>query len=103
MARHITIKPLGIVRKHLGVFYNIGMDQDGPYIEANMVEFAKGMTNDFKSMIGSLPKSVAKPALAGTTLKKNQSNPIQQPEYRSIVGKLLYFMKKVSPLCMISI
>jgi hypothetical protein len=103
MARHVTIKPLGIVRKHLGVFYDIGMDRDGPYIEANMVEFAKGMTSDFMSMTGSLPKSAATPALAGTTLEKNQSNPIQQPEYRSIVGKLLYFMKKVSPLCANSI
>ena len=99
MSKWVTIKELGIVRKHLGVYYARGHDKDGIYIEVNMVDFVKGMTNDYVEMTGHLPKRAATPGLPGTTLERNEGEIILQPEYRSVVGKLLYFMKKVSPLC----
>ena len=57
------------------------------------------MTNDYILIAGSLPGKAMTPALPGTTLERNEQETILQPEYRSVVGKLLYFMKMVSPLC----
>jgi hypothetical protein len=99
MAKYVAIKQLGVVKKHLGVIYKISNDNYGRYIEANMFDFVQGMTDDYVKLIGSLPKRAATPALPGTTLEKNDGDMVMQPEYRSVVGKLLYFMKKVSPLC----
>jgi hypothetical protein len=99
MSKWVTIKELGIVRKHLGVYYTTGHDKDGTYLEANMFDFVKGMTEDYFQLTGSFPRNAATPALSGTTLERNEGEIINQPEYRSVVGKLLYFMKKVSPLC----
>jgi hypothetical protein len=100
LATYFTIKELGPVKKHLGVYYNFGRDAVGAYVEANMIDFANGMTMDYMSMTGeSKPRMAATPALPGTTLAKNDGNILMQPEYRSIVGKILYFMKKISPLC----
>ncbi len=100
LATYLTIKELGPVQKHLGVYYNFGRDAVGAYVEANMIDFANGMTTDYMSMTGeSKPQMAATPALPGTTLAKNDGNILMRPEYRSIVGKILYFMKKISPLC----
>jgi hypothetical protein len=56
-----------------------------------MLEFVKGMTEDYVKITGNLPRKAATPALPGTTLEKNEGDTSLQPEYRS-VGKLLYFM-----------
>jgi hypothetical protein len=99
LSKYFTIKALGPVRKHLGVYYEMGKDQVGKYIEANMLDFVMGMFSDFEELTGRMPKIAATPGQPGTTLETNAADIILQPEYRSIVGKLLYFMKKISPLC----
>jgi hypothetical protein len=80
MSKWVAIKELGIVRKHLGVHYAIGHDKIGTYIEANMLEFVKGMTEDYVKITGNLPRKAATPALPGTTLEKNEGDTILQPE-----------------------
>jgi hypothetical protein len=91
LSSYFTIKELGVVKKHLGVFYNMGQDKYVTYIESNMLDFVSGMTADFMTMTGEpRPRFAATPALAGTTLTKNEEAVVLQPEYRSIVGKLLY-------------
>jgi hypothetical protein len=99
MSKHVAIKQLGVVRKHLGVNYTSGSDNYGRYIEANMIDFVEGMTRDYFELTGNLPKKALTPALPGTVLEKNDGEMVMQPEYRSVVGKFLYFMKKISPLC----
>ena len=39
------------------------------------------------------------PALPGACLRKNNGEVILHSEYHSIVSKILYFVKKVSPIC----
>ena len=62
MASFVAIKELGPITKHLGVFYSRGSDQHGPFIEANMVDFVQGMTNDYVNLTGKPPKSASTPA-----------------------------------------
>ena len=65
MAKYVAINQLGAVKEHLGVSYEIGNDNCGRYIEANMFDFVQGMTDDYVKLTGSLPKQAATPALPG--------------------------------------
>ncbi len=80
MAKHVAIKELSIVKKHLGVSYEISNNNYGQYIEANVLDFMQGMTDDDVKLTGS-------PALPGTTLEKNNGEMVMQLEYCSVVGK----------------
>ena len=97
--KHFTIKELGTLSKHLGVWYKWGEDNLGRYLESSMENFVQGMTKDFQSLFGRLPKIATTPGLPGVCLRKNTSEAIKHAEYRSMVGKILYFVKKVSPVC----
>lgn len=97
--KHFTIKELGILSKHLGVWYEWAQDDHGRYIESSMEPFVEGMLNDFQSLFGRHPKIATTPGLPGVCLRKNTSKAIMHGEYRSMVGKILYFVKKVSPVC----
>ncbi len=57
------------------------------------------MINDYKELFGHLPKYSLLPALPGTTLTKNKGNILLHGEYRSIVGNILYYVRKLSPIC----
>jgi hypothetical protein len=58
---YFTIKALGAVKKHLGVYYERGQDSLGKYIEANMLDFVKEMLSDFTELTGRMPKIAATP------------------------------------------
>ncbi len=96
MSKHVAIKQLGVVQKHLGVNYNTGSDNHSRYIDASIIDFVKGMTNNYFTLTGSLPKKALTPALPGTVLKKNDGDMVMQPEYRSNFYAL---WRKFSPLC----
>ena len=97
--KHFNIKELGVLKKHLGVWYEWGNDSTGRYLESNMDDFVMGMANDYKTTFGQFPKAATSPALPGTNLRKNEGTPLSHKEFRSIVGKLLYFVKKIGPVC----
>ena len=99
MKKHFTIKELGPIKKHLGVWYTWGVDKLGRYLQSDMEDFVRGMINDFKELFGRLPKVSLLPALPGTTLTKNDGEILLHGEYRSIVGKILYYVRKISPIC----
>jgi hypothetical protein len=99
MRKHFTIKELGPIKKHLGVWYTWGVDKLGRYLQSDMEDFVRGMINDFKELFGRLPKVSLLPALPGTTLTKNDGEILLHGEYRSIVGKILYYVRKISPIC----
>ena len=58
-----TIKELGILSKHLGVWYKWAEDDHGRNIESSMETFVKGMIDDSQSLFGRLPKIAATPGL----------------------------------------
>ena len=64
-----------------------------------MEDFVSGMCNDHKALFNRYPKDVMTPAFPGTNLRKNKGDTVLHKEYRSMVGKLLYFCKKVGPVC----
>jgi hypothetical protein len=97
--KHVNIKDLGTLRKHLGVWYESGYDEVGRYLEASMEDFVQGMVDDYKEIFGRKPKMSKTPAFPGSVLTRNTEEVVLHKEYRSLVGKILYFVKKVSPIC----
>ena len=57
------------------------------------------MIDNFTDLFGQYPKHAQTPGLPGTSLTKNQGDILMHGEYCSMVGKILYFVKKVSPNC----
>ena len=99
LKKYFTIKEIGQLKKHLGVWYEWGEDKQGRYLESSMEDFVTGMRNDYNELFERYPKNAMTPALPGTNLTKNQGDTVLHKEYRSMVGKLLYFCKKVGPVC----
>ena len=97
--KHFTIKELGPLKKHLGVWYDWGQDKVGRYLESSMEDFVHVMLQDYHDIFGKYPRDASTPAFPGIVLRMNPDKVILHKEYRSMVGKLLYFVKKVGPIC----
>jgi len=99
LKQYFNVKELGQLRKHLGVWYEWGEDENGRYLQSEMEDFVKDMINDYTTIFGKEPKKASTPGFPGTVLSKNRGETIKNKEYRSLVGKILYFVKKISPVC----
>ena len=97
--KHFTVKELGCLKKHLGVWYKMASDDLGRYLELTMEDFVKGIADDFAVLYGRSPKLAKTPGIPGRCLSKNTGEPVHHSKYRSLVGKILYFVKKISPVC----
>ena len=64
-----------------------------------MKDFFRGIIDDFTNLFRQYPKHAETPRLPGTSLMKNQSEILWHGENHSMVGKILYFVKNVSPCC----
>ncbi len=71
----------------------------GCYLQAHMENFVRQMINDFNELFGRYPKTSATSGLPITCLTKNLGETIMHSECRSIVGKILYFVRTISPVC----
>lgn len=69
MKKYFTIKELGILYKHLGVWDKWSDDTTGRYLEASMEDFVTFMIEEFKTLFKKLPQTAMTPALSGTILK----------------------------------
>jgi hypothetical protein len=64
-----------------------------------MEDFVRQMINDFKELFGRYPKTSSTPGLPSTCLTKSMDATVMHSEYRSIVRKILFFVRKISPVC----
>lgn len=66
-----------------------------------MDDYATSIINDYEEMMDGVPvKLVKTPGFPGTTLTKStDEEPERLDEYRSYVGKILHYVKKISPEC----
>jgi hypothetical protein len=99
--KFFTIKELGILHKHLGVQYKWGEDKTGQYLEASMEDFVTFMIEDFKKLLKKLPQTTRMTqALSGTILRKMMGMQLYTKNIVPWLGSvLLYFVKKIGPVC----
>ena len=89
----------GEIRKHLGVCYKWGEDEQGKYVMTSMNQFALSIIKDYETFIQNKVKLSEVPASPGKYLLKNKGQIYQLEEYRSLIGKILYYTNKISPEC----
>ena len=64
-----------------------------------MDDYVDNMVDTFKNKFGRKIKPYDTPGEPGKHLKKNGDETMMLDEYRSIVGKLIYYSTKISPDC----
>src|SRR5687767_2226896 len=97
LKRRFKLKELGLMTRHLGVWYYWRMDKNcEPYVVVTMTSLIDEIIKVTKE---HLKKSVAEretPALAGGVLERTEDGPIIYDKmYRTIVGKIMYLTHKL--------
>ena len=96
--KHLKIDRLGTLRKHLGVWYEWCEDENGDaMLKASMPKMIEEIAETFERSVGRPAKAAPTPGFPGKMLAKYDGEPIRQSDYRSLTGKILYYMTKVGP------
>ena len=95
IAIRFNITDLGELTKHLGVWYHKGVDEEGRYMMLSMDDFARQLIKEHEEHQGKQCRTFATPAYPSSTLEKatETDDIVNQKEYWSVVGKLLWQMK----------
>ena len=99
MRERVTISDLGPIETHLGVDYKLCEDEDGKYFECSMESYLCDAVKKFEEFTGKEVRNYATPGRAHICLEKYDGEPVNQEDYRSHVGKILFAIKKVLPDC----
>ena len=96
-----TVTDLGEITKHLGIWYERKKDQDGEYFELLMTDFAEDLVKDYELEIGKPIKTALSPGSPGKSLTKAEEGkePLKLDKYRSFVGRVMWYMRKLMPQC----
>jgi len=95
--KHLKIKEIGKVKRHLGVDYQIPKDERT--IEIHMTEFIQEIITDYEEETKKILKIYDTPGTTSDPLLENTGEKVKQDRYRSYVGRLLFGIKKCIPDC----
>jgi hypothetical protein len=90
------------LKKHLGVWWEFCTDDDGEiFLKASMEEKMRAeIISDFEKATGKEVKLLfSTPGHPGTTLETHKGEPVQLTDFRSVLGKLLYYVTKWRRQC----
>ena len=93
------ISDLGTLKKHLGVWYDRKKDEIGEYYELEMSKYRDDIIKDFEGITGKRVKPAPTPGYPGTSLVKNADEETKKEEFRKLLGKLMWYCKKLLPEC----
>ena len=97
-----NITELGRMKKHLGMWYDWKKDNDGEtYIKVTMDTMIKEIVELYEKVTGKKVKDQLIPGYPNKWLTKlkDESKIVRQKEYRSLVGKILYYVNKMDVAC----
>ena len=88
----------GILRKHLGVDYEWGVQDDGKaFCKATMDKKVNTTIAQYEKYIGKEAKVYDSPGKPHEYLEKHDGDPIDVEMYRSFVGQVMFFTTKLGP------
>ena len=88
----------GLLKKHLGVDYEWSVNADGKMMcKATMDKKVEAMIAKYEAYIGRAAKVYDSPGKPHDYLGKNDGEPIDIDEYRSLVGQLMFYTTKLAP------
>jgi hypothetical protein len=92
---------LGKLRKHLGVWYEWGRDENGDtFIKATMDLLIDKTIEAFRNVTGHYASAVSMPAYPGKVVlqKHKGEEPVMLDKFRSLTGKIMYVAQKHLPV-----
>ena len=91
----------GKLRKLLGVRYKWDdlNDPNNTKVTLSMEDKAQEIISCYEKVTGLIPKIQRTPGKPGEILQKHEGQPIKHSEYRTVLGKLMFYVTKVSPEC----
>jgi hypothetical protein len=96
--KRFEYKDLGVLRKHLGVWYELKTDEFGNcYLEATMPKKIREIIKLYEKHIGNEAKIYAVPGTAGRCMERWTENALEHTMYRRLVGKIMFCVVKIFP------
>ena len=95
----------GKLRKLLGVRYEWHENKESGerHLEMHMNDKAEEIVKSYEKITGKAPKVYDTPGAPGEVLTKNEKEIIMLDEYRSMIGKLMFYTTKIAPECAFSV
>ena len=98
LEKRFNITRDGELKKHLGVEYKWGMTKDGKmFCKATMNKKADAIVKHYENYINGKVKEYNTPGFPNENLNKNDGEVLDIDDFRSLVGKGMFFGTKVSP------
>jgi hypothetical protein len=87
------------LKKNLGIWYEWKNDKVTKefYLESSMPKLIEEIITNYKKATGKEAKLSSVPAAPGKCLRKHEGQPVMLDEYRSLVGKIMYYTTKLAP------
>jgi len=86
------------VGKHLGVTYDFVRDDDGDMCALCLMEKkVQDIVDTYEAFIGTEAKVFDSPGAPNSVLDKNEGEVVDINMYRSLVGKIMFFVTKIGP------
>lgn len=96
--QRFNISDLGPIRKHLGVWYERKRTEAGQeYFRMTMESYKEDILNDWKEITGMEAKPAKTPGYPGESLTKNPGAAVDTKNYRKLLGRLMWFTRKLMP------
>jgi hypothetical protein len=97
--KRFKITDLGPIKKHLGVWYERCKDEDGEYFKMTMQRYQDDIVLDWEQVTGTKSRPTNTPGFPGESLLRNTGDEIDKENYRKILGRLMWFTRKLMPEC----
>ena len=101
--KRFKITELGKIKKHLGVWYEHCKDKNGECYKLSMEQYQQEILTDWKKVTGQDPKPSTTPGFPNETLSKNQGEEVDKENYCKLLGRLMWFVRKIMPEALNSI
>ncbi|KAI2509134.1 GAG-pre-integrase domain [Fragilaria crotonensis] len=98
LKERFNISDLGKLKKHLGVWYDWSVDENGNVIIiAKMNKLEDEIVETYEKITGKEVKTYDTPGYPNKYLSKNEGPTVNMTDYRSMVGKIMYLTTKLAP------
>eukprot|EP00980_Cylindrotheca_fusiformis_P025459 scaffold13757_cov82-Cylindrotheca_fusiformis.AAC.1 len=97
--KRFKITDLGPLKKHLGVWYERCNDSKGEYFRMTMEKYQVDIISDWEQIVGKKCKPAKTPGFPGESLTKNTGDEVDKENYRKVLGRLMWFTRKLMPEC----
>jgi hypothetical protein len=82
LREHVPTSDLGLLRRHLGVYFTKSEDEEGPYYETEMKDFVKDTMAIYENLIGKAATVFPSPGYPSAALSKNDGGIVNQTRLR---------------------